>query len=73
MVTPADNQISHLDVEFKVLVHGKDVVENVLSDTRDDTHLVRVVQLALQVKMTGKDLIWCQLVNCVFNCQTNVH
>lgn len=37
-----------LDVEFQVLIHGKDVVENVLGDTGDDAHQVRVVQLALQ-------------------------
>lgn len=35
-------------MEFQVLIHGKDVIENVLSDTGDDAHLVRVVQLALQ-------------------------
>lgn len=37
-----------LDVEFQVLIHGEDVVENVLGDTGDDAHQVRVVQLALQ-------------------------
>lgn len=37
-----------LDVEFQVLIHGKDVVENVLGDTGDDAHQVRVVQLALR-------------------------
>lgn len=39
-------------MEFQVFVHGKDVVENVLSDARDDAHLVRVVQFALKGKIT---------------------
>lgn len=45
-------QKHHLDVEFQVFVHCKDVVENVLGDARDDAHLVRVVQLALERKIT---------------------
>lgn len=39
-------------MEFQVFVHCKDVVEYVLSDARDDAHLVRVVQLALKRKLT---------------------
>lgn len=42
----------HLDVEFKVFIHGKDVVENVLGNARNDAHLVRVVQLALKQEIT---------------------
>lgn len=36
-----------LDVELEVLVHGVDVVEDVLGDAWDDAHQLRVVQLAL--------------------------
>lgn len=43
----------HLDVELEVLVHRKDVIENVLSDTRNDSHLVRIMQLALKQEVTG--------------------
>lgn len=35
-------------MEFEVFVHGKDVVENVLSNARNDAHLVGVVQFALK-------------------------
>lgn len=42
----------HLDMEFEVFVHCKDVVENVLCNARDDAHLVRVVQLALKWTIT---------------------
>ena len=48
-VTP---HISYLDVEFKVFIHGKDVIEDILSDARNDTHLVRVVQLTLKHDFT---------------------
>lgn len=48
----------HLDVEFKVFIHGKDVIENVLGDARNDTHLVRVVQLALQQEIVH--IITCE-------------
>lgn len=37
-----------LDVEFQVFVHRKDVIENILSNARNDAHLVRVVQLSLK-------------------------
>ena len=40
----------HLDVELQVLVHGVDVVEYVLGNSRDDAHELRVVQLALRTK-----------------------
>lgn len=43
----------HLDVEFEVFIHGKDVVENVLSNARNDAHLVRVVELALKRTITS--------------------
>lgn len=52
----------HLDVEFKVFIHGKDVIENVLGDARNDTHLVRVVQLALQQEIVH-----------VITCETQSH
>lgn len=47
-------QHKYLDVEFKVFIHGKDVVENVLGNARNDAHLVRVVQLALKQESTDK-------------------
>ncbi len=50
------HQIQYLDVEFKVFIHSEDVVENVLSDARNDTHLVRVVQLALKQEVTDKGI-----------------
>lgn len=56
-------QKQYLDVEFKVFIHGKDVVENVLSDARDDSHLVRVVQLTLKWEVTDK----------MYNCERNGH
>lgn len=34
-------------MELQVLIHGVDVVEDVSSDPRDDSHQLRVVQLAL--------------------------
>lgn len=43
-------------MEFQVFVHGKDVVENILSDARNDAHLVRVVQLALKQGVTDKGI-----------------
>lgn len=39
----------YLDVELKVLIHGVDVVEDVLGDAWDDAHLLGIVQLALGV------------------------
>lgn len=45
-----------LDVEFQVFIHGKDVVENVFGDARNDAHLVRVVQLALTREMAQRGL-----------------
>lgn len=47
-------QHKYLDVEFKVFIHGKDVVENVLGNARNDAHLVRVVQLALKQESNEK-------------------
>lgn len=41
-------------MEFQVFVHGEDVVEDVLGDTRDDAHLVRVMQFALRQEVTRK-------------------
>lgn len=46
----------HLDVEFEVFIHGKDVVENVLSNARNNAHLVRVVELALKWTITELQL-----------------
>lgn len=48
----------HLDVEFEVFIHGKDVVENVLSNARNNSHLVRVVELALKWRITALQLGW---------------
>ena len=49
-------------MEFQIFIHGKDVVENVLSDARNDTHLVRIVQLALKQEVTDKDIIRGEMV-----------
>lgn len=49
-------------MELKVFIHGKDVVENVLSNARNDTHLVRVVQLALTQEVTEKARIRSEMV-----------
>lgn len=49
-------------MEFQVFIHGKDVVENVLSDARNDPHLVRVVQLALKQEVTDKGIIKSEMV-----------
>lgn len=46
-------------MEFQVLIHGKDVIEDVLSDTGDDAHLVRVMELALQ-RQSGSHLFFRQ-------------
>lgn len=35
-------------MEFKVFIHSKDVVENILSDARNDSHLVGVMEFALK-------------------------
>lgn len=34
-------------MEFKVLIHGVDVIENVLSDARDDTFTLQVMEVPL--------------------------
>ena len=49
----ADSAVSHrrrfvnLDMELQVLVHGVDVVEDVVGDAWDDTHQLGVVELSL--------------------------
>lgn len=53
---------THLDVKLQVLIHGIDVVEDVMRDPRDDPHELRVMQLPLvhekhkhrQLKSAGK-------------------
>lgn len=40
--------IEYLDVELEVLVHGVDVIEDVVSDAWDDAHQLGVVELALR-------------------------
>ena len=37
-------------MELKVLIHGKDVVEDIFSDPGDDTHLVGIMQLPLEMQ-----------------------
>lgn len=49
-------------MEFQVFIHGEDVVENVLGDARNDTHLVSVVQLALKQEVTDKGKKWMVMV-----------
>ncbi len=39
--------VLYLDVKFEVLVHGVDVVKDVVGDARDDSHQLGVVQFAL--------------------------
>lgn len=41
------NVCLYLDVKLEVLVHGVDVVKDVVGDARDDAHQLRVVQFAL--------------------------
>ena len=41
-------QSAHLDVKLQVLVHGVDVVEDVVGDAWDYPHQLGVVQLALR-------------------------
>lgn len=45
--TPEEKQINvlcvYLDVKLQVFIHWEDVIEDVLRDTRDDAHLLRVV------------------------------
>ena len=45
---PQKSHADHLNVEFKVLIHGVDVVEDVSSDPGNDAHQLRVVQLPLR-------------------------
>lgn len=37
-----DFEVRHLDVKLQVLLHGVDVIEDVVDDTRDDSLLARV-------------------------------
>lgn len=37
----------YLDVKLKILVHGVDVVKDVVCDARDDSHQLGVVQFSL--------------------------
>lgn len=37
----------NLDVELQVLIHAKDMVEDVLCNPGDDAHLIGVMQLPL--------------------------
>lgn len=39
--------VTHLDEELQVFIHGEDMVEDVLGNPRDDSHVLWVVQLAL--------------------------
>ena len=43
-------ELAYFDVELQVLVHGVDVVEDVLHDPWDDAHVVCVVQQALETR-----------------------
>lgn len=61
-LTHVTHQIQYLDVEFKVFIHGKDVVENVLSNAGNDTHLMRVVQLALLQEVIDKGITRNEMV-----------
>lgn len=36
-----------LDVKFQVFIHGKDVVEDVISDPRNNAHVVGIMELSL--------------------------
>lgn len=45
-------EVLHLDVKFQVLVHGVDVVKDVMGDARDDPHQLGVVQFALNTTTT---------------------
>lgn len=49
----------YLDVKLEVLVHGVDVVEDVVGDARDDSHQLGVVQFALNTA-TDTD-VWMRL------------
>lgn len=40
--------VVHLNVELQVFIHGKNMVENILRDARYDSHLLRVMQAALE-------------------------
>lgn len=42
-------------MELEVLVHGVDVVEDVVGDARDDSHHLGVVQFALNTT-TGRNI-----------------
>lgn len=36
-----------LDVKFQVFIHGKDIVEDVIGDPRNNTHVVGIMELSL--------------------------
>lgn len=40
--------VPYLDVKLEVLVHGVDVVKDIVGDARDDPHQLGVVQFALR-------------------------
>lgn len=53
--------VLYLDVKLEVLVHGVDVVKDVVGDARDDPHQLGVVQLALK-SATDSDVLMFSIV-----------
>lgn len=43
----------YLDVELQVLIHGVDVIEDVVCNSGDDSHQLGVVQLPLRTQNQG--------------------
>lgn len=46
-----DRAITHFDVELRVFIHGVNVVEDVLDNSRNDSHHFRVMKFSLRRKI----------------------